>query len=93
MINAAFQHYLKAEQADTKLSANILFKLIIRFAKAGYIKDAEYIAQMFLRKKPNTPDLDNALLAVANCWRNQHHQKRYDSCMGLLREHFPDKAI
>ncbi len=93
MINAAFQHYLKAEQADIKLPANILFKLIIRFAKAGYIKDAEYIAQMFLRKKPNTPDLDNALLAVANCWRNQHHQEHYDSCIGLLREHFPDKAI
>ncbi len=93
MINAAFQHYLKAEQADIKLPANILFKLIIRFAKAGYIKDAEYIAQMFLSKKPNTPDLDNALLAVANCWRNQHHQEHYDSCIGLLREHFPDKAI
>ncbi len=93
LINSAFQYYLKAENGKIKLSANSLFKLIVRFAKAGYIKDAEYIAQMFLRKKPDTLDLDNALLAVANGWRQQHQQERYDNCIALLRKHFPDKVI
>lgn len=93
MVNAAFQHYLKAENGAIKLSANSLFTLIIRFAKAGYVKDAEYIVQMFLRKKPDTPDLDIALLAVANSWRQQHQQERYDNCIALLRKHFPGKVV
>ena len=41
LTNDAFQYYLKTEREKTKVSANTLFKLIIRFAKAGYIKDAE----------------------------------------------------
>lgn len=93
MMNEAFQHYRKAGAGKIKLPSETFFRLIIKFAKGGYPADAECLALNFLQKKPDTPELDNALLAVANSWRQKHDYQRYNGCIELLHKHFPGKQV
>jgi membrane associated rhomboid family serine protease len=74
------------------LSADLYLRMIAVLAGLGYPEKAEGIMAMFLKQKPNLPGIPQALLKLAEGFRQKEIKEKYQKCLILLGKKYPESA-
>ncbi len=89
----AFLDYLKATKGKIRLSPTQLLELAIRFTRAGHLDAAERIVHGLVRAKSQLPELERAMMALANGWRRANQPDKHRQNMALLAKAFPNSNL
>jgi hypothetical protein len=74
------------------LSAELYLRMISVLSGLGYPEKAERIMAMFLKQKPDLPGIPQALLKLADGFRQKGTTEKYQRCLILLGKKYPDSA-
>ena len=74
------------------LSADLYLRMIGVLSGLGHPEKAERIMAMFLKQKPNLPGIPQALLKLADGYRQKGTRQKYQRCLILLDKKYPDST-
>lgn len=86
-----FEEYTKIAGRPC-LSADLYLRMISVLSGLGHPEKAERIMAMFLKQKPDLPGLPQALLKLADGYRQKGTKEKYQRCLILLGKKYPDSA-
>ena len=86
-----FEEYMKLTSRPC-LSRDLYLRMISVLAGSGHPEKAERIMAMFLKQQANFPGIPEALLKLADGFRQKGVAEKYHRCLMLLRNRFPDTA-
>ena len=86
-----FEQYTKLTGRPC-LSSDQYLRMISVLSGLGYPEKAERIMAMFLRQKPNLPGIPQALLKLADGFRQKGIMTKYQRCLILIGKKYPDSA-
>jgi TolA-binding protein len=86
-----FEEYTKIAGRPS-LSADLYLRMISVLSGLGHPEKAERIMAMFLKQKPDLPGIPQALLKLADGYRQKGTKEKYQRCLLLLGKKYPDSA-
>jgi membrane associated rhomboid family serine protease len=86
-----FEEYTKVAGRPC-LSADLYLRMIVVLSGLGHPEKAERIMAMFLKQKPDLPGVPQALLKLADGYRQKGTTQKYQRCLILLGKRYPDSA-
>jgi membrane associated rhomboid family serine protease len=86
-----FEEYRRAA-VQPCLSADLYLRMIAVLAGSGCPEKAEGIMSMFLKQKPNLPGIPQARLKLADGFRRKGKMEKYQTCLILLGEKYPESV-
>ncbi len=86
-----FEEYSKIA-GRPRLSADLYLRMISVLSGLGNPEKAERIMAMFLKQKPDLPGIPQALLKLADGYRQKGTKEKYQKCLILLGKKYPDST-
>ena len=86
-----FEEYTKIAGRPC-LTADLYLRMISVLTGLGHPEQAEPILSMFLKQKPDLPGIPQALLKLADGYRQKGVKQKYQRCLILLNKKYPDSA-
>jgi membrane associated rhomboid family serine protease len=74
------------------LSADLYLRMIAVLSGLGHPEKAERIMAMFLKQKPDLPGIPQALLKLADGYRQKGTKQKYQRCLILLGKKYPESS-
>ena len=74
------------------LPADLYLRMISVLSASGHPEKAERIIAMFLKQKPDLPGLPQALLKLADGFRRKGAKGKYQRCLMVLGQRYPDST-
>ena len=86
-----FEEYTKIAGRPC-LTADVYLRMIAVLSGLGHPEKAERIMAMFLKQKPDLPGIPQALLKLADGYRQKGTKQKYQRCLILLDKKYPDST-
>lgn len=90
LIHQTFIEYLQLAKPSVRFSVPQLVVLIRRLARGGHAEDAERLCRVLARRAPQTKQLPELLLMVADAFRRTGNGTMREATLQRLRDEFPD---
>ncbi|OAM52098.1 hypothetical protein A7981_01000 [Methylovorus sp. MM2] len=87
--HAIFKEYLSAAKPSPRVSQEVAITLAKRFAADGHLMDAEKLANMLQRSKPQHVALPSVLLALARGYYREQQKDKFETILQSLIDQFP----